>query len=67
MCWFFFVAAILGVLVCTLGLVSFFGESLGFATLATPESWERFQTYSISIGLLLACVGGIFTGLTCRK
>lgn len=67
MCWFFFVAAILGVMVCTLGLVSLFGESLGFATLATAEFWERFQTCSISIGLLLACVGGVFAGLTCRR
>lgn len=67
MCWFFFIVAILGALVCTLGVVSLFGESLGFATLATPEFWDKFQIFTISIGLVLACVGGAFIGLTCRK
>jgi len=67
MCWFFFIVAVLGALLCTLGVVSLFGDSLGFAALATPEFWDKFRVTTISIGLLLACVGGAFIGLICRK
>ena len=67
MCWFFFIAAILGALSCTVGVVSLFGDPLGFAALATPDFWDKFQIFTISIGLVLACVGGAFIGPTCRK